>query len=188
MNLAIDIYTSKFLADIVNSLKTCYATAFNRATSLFVNKVKRIGGTGTFVTPDSIQIMLANTIKTGKRNAENTKDMINLRYYVINNGSIVDADYAADSINLLDKQEMAQILNQEVETKGYVEVKPRSISSQENQLWIIGAVLGPLAFLCILFWLILFFYYKCINPRTNINSKTKPHVLKEYPSSVSLFS
>lgn len=165
------------MQQIINGLQNCFAAAFNRAQGLFVNKIKRQQAASIItevVTPNQIQIVLDNITVTGHRNKENTKNVVNLRYYVINNNSVVNADYAADSINLLDKQEMAQILNQDVEVKGYVEVKPRTSSSQDSNLWIIGAVLGPLLFLCLVFWIVLFIYYKCINPRTKQKSQTNP--------------
>jgi hypothetical protein len=60
---------------------------------------------------------------------------------------------------------------------GYVAVWPRSSTLQDNQLWIIGAVLAPLAFLCIVFWLCLLIYYTCVNPRgKSNNSKSQPKV------------
>jgi hypothetical protein len=185
VNLGIDIYGTEFLNNIIKGLKVCYATAFNRVGSLFINKKnQRIGG--TTIQPEDLDIVLANTVKTGRRNAENTKNVVNLRYFVVDKSEnkIVEPKYAADSINQLNKQEMAELLKQEVETKGYVEIMPRGSSTQDNQLWIIGAVLGPLAFLCIVFWIILFVYYKCINPRTNQNAKTKPQILKEDQYSV----
>jgi hypothetical protein len=185
----VDIYGTEFLQNIVKGLQHCYASAFNKVGALFVNsKNQRVGSKE--ILAEDLEIVMAPPIKTTKRNAENNKDVVNLRYYVVDRstGKIVPPTYAADSINKLNEQEMAKMLEQEVETKGYVEVMPRGSTTQDNQLWIIGAVLGPLLFLCIVFWLILFIYYKCINPRTNLHAKTKPQMLKEDPYSVRLFS
>lgn len=79
---------------------------------------------------------------------------------------------------------MAQYLNQEVENQGYVELKPREPVAVDQKLWIIGAVLGPLALIFILFWIVLYIYYKCINPKKPLqDSKSKILKNESSPSS-----
>ncbi len=179
MNITVDVLSSDFFTSIINSLKECYCQAFNRAMQLFVSKTKRIHDTP--IRPEDIDIVMNMTRRTGRRSADNSKELIELKYFVMNKRNVVDSEYAADSINLLNKQEMAQIMRQEIDQQGYVEIKPRDNPSGDQPLWIIGAVLGPLAFLCLSFWSILFVYYKCINPRNRMNAKTKPQILKEEP-------
>lgn len=68
---------------------------------------------------------------------------------------------------------MSRFLKNEIVDIGYVEKKPYNQSEDEDlRLWIIGAVLGPIAALVILFWIIAFIYYKCINPKRKLDTKT----------------
>lgn len=99
----------------------------------------------------------------------------------------MDATFAADSIQLLSKQEMAQLLKYEIIDLGYVEKKPYSTKELgESKYWIIGAVLGPLIFLVILFWLVAYIYYKCINPKISKDKITTNRLAEESsPNSVS---
>lgn len=168
-----------------SGLRNAYFTAFAKAYSIFLNQKSR-----NLAEPskNEIQINIAGISKTGLTNPENTKKEVKLRYLVLNNQRVVDAAFAADSINLISRQEMAQFLysdqlNTEVVDIGYVEVQPYDTESPADpQYWIIGAVLGPIAFLVILFWLIAYLYYRCINPKRNfkkqasrLNNETSPH-------------
>jgi hypothetical protein len=75
---------------------------------------------------------------------------------------------------------MSKYFNYEVKEQGYIEKIPRVSSIDEKKLWIIGAVLGPLVLLIFLFWIICFFYYKCVNPKKKIdNSKVKSKRLSD---------
>jgi flagellar biosynthesis/type III secretory pathway M-ring protein FliF/YscJ len=68
---------------------------------------------------------------------------------------------------------MATILQYEVIEKAYMEKQPRVTTTQNQQLWIIAAVLGPVAFLIIVFWITGFLYYKCISPKNPKNAARK---------------
>lgn len=139
-------------------------------------------------TPNDIKIILRNIVPTGQTNPENTKNIVNLEYYLLNRNQLVSPEFASDSINLLTDQEMAQALSNEIETRAYIDTKPRTPTVNDQQLWIIGAVLGPLLFLLILFWIIFYVYYKCINPRKpSIKSKSQSTKLTaESPTSVNI--
>lgn len=110
---------------------------------------------------------MVEIINTGDINSDATKYILKLRYFILSNNQIVSSEYAADSINLLSDQEMARYLNQDIQNQGFVEVKPRQNVETDQKLWIIAAVLGPILIFIILLWIILFVYYKCINPRPN---------------------
>ena len=180
MNKNINVSTDTFRSNMTDGLKNAYVAAFNKVNLNFIDKAGR--NTPNFA---DIQINMTSITRTGRTNADNTKDFVNLRYFVLNNNQIVPSDFASDSINLLTGQEMAQYLNQEVDDPGYIETRPRTQETQQDQrLWIIGAVLGPVAFLAIVFWLVAFIYYKCINPRKNKDTKAQSKKLtKESPSS-----
>jgi hypothetical protein len=83
---------------------------------------------------------------------------------------------------------MAQLLDQEIVDVGFVEKRPYAKPKVEDpKYWIIGAVLGPLAFLVFVFWLVAYIYYKCINPKRS-RDKRKAHILtEESANSVSSF-
>ncbi|RNA31939.1 mucin-19-like isoform X3 [Brachionus plicatilis] len=114
-----------------------------------------------------IEVNLVNVTITGDTNSDKTKNILQLRYYILSGNELVSSEYAADSINLLSDQEMARYLDYEIQNQGYVEIKPRENVQTDQKLWIIAAVLGPLLIFFILIWIILFVYYKCINPRPN---------------------
>lgn len=101
-------------------------------------------------------------------------------YSVANNNNIIPVEYAHDSINLLSSQEMAAILQYEVVEKAYMEKEPRVSATQSQPLWIIGAVLGPVFFLIIVFWITGFLYYKCIRP-TSVKKNPKPTIVTKVP-------
>lgn len=130
---------------------------------------------------------MASSLPNGQTNADKSKNFVNLRYYLLDgNNQPISAELAADTINLLTDQEFAQYLGQEVVQKGQVELQPRQeMSGSNQQLWIIGAVLGPIAVLFAVFWIVLFLYYKCINPRKRLESKSKSRIINsESPDSV----
>ena len=147
-------------------MRDAFAVAFQKAYRVFnqtTNSNARI-----IQTPpksEEIKVVMSDVKNTGQASSDNTKNLVRLRYYVTQNDDLIQPDYAADSINLLTNQEMAQIIGQEVDEKGYIETRPRSPIVDDKRLWIIAAVLGPLALIIVLFWLIAFIYYKCINPR-----------------------
>lgn len=80
---------------------------------------------------------------------------------------------------------MAQLLEHEIVDLGYVEKQPYSTKQLEEQkYWIIGAVLGPLIFLVIIFWIIAYVYYKCINPKRSNDKKQANRLTEESSNSV----
>jgi hypothetical protein len=134
---------------------------------------------------NQIQVNLINATNTGNSNSQNTKWIVNLLYYLRNNNGLVNAEFAANSINLLSGQEMAQHLGQEVTQQGYAQAVPLTTTPQENKLWIIGAVIGPLLFIIIIFWIVACFYYTCVNPKKKIKRPRRAKRLAESPLSVS---
>ncbi|CAF0753312.1 unnamed protein product [Brachionus calyciflorus] len=165
VNRSIDVRSDVFRNEITNGLQKAYLAAFTKANNLFYNQNSRQINSNPILNNKTIQINLVNVTLTGETNSDKTKNVVELRYYVLSDNQVVSSEYAADSINLLSGQEMAQYLNQEVESQGYVEVKPRQVVVSDQKLWIIATVLGPLLLIFLLFWVILFVYYKCINPR-----------------------
>ena len=130
---------------------------------------------------------IVDIVKTTISNPDNTKNEVNVRYYLTNSDRLIQPEFATDSINLLSDQEISQILKQEVVDPGYIDSNPRTTTNDGQRLWIIGAVMGPLVFLIILFWIIAFVYYKCINPRQPLIEKDKSvnsKRLKESPLTV----
>ena len=196
MDKSVDVTSAQFRANITSGLGRAYTDALMRVNSLFyqtrldstralVDNMTNSTGTATtngtsssdVAAPSSgggaIQVLLHNIEKTSMSNAQNTKDLVNVTYLIATNGGseLVPSDYAADAINLLDEQEMALYLNHDVDELGYVGSMPRdSASSVNSYLWVIGAVIGPIAFLVIVFWIVCFVYYKCISPRNNKSS------------------
>ena len=166
-------------------MKNAYDAAFSKANTIFNQKRSQIKP------PGNISISINNITLTGRTNSENTKNVVQLKYNItdLDNRQIFPAVYAADTINLLTSSEMGIYLNYEVDEQGYAEEAPRDYSSNTDQkLWIIGAVLGPLAFLIILFWLVAFIYYKCIRPRNKKSKIMEKEKLKnDSPSSVSIY-
>ena len=133
---------------------------------------------------NQVMVNWVNSLNTGKTNALNTKYVVNVIYYVQNSNALVKADFAATSINLLSAQEMAQILGYEVVNQGYAQAIPLVTTSvTDNRLWIIGAVIGAIVFVIVLFWIVACFYYTCINPRKNLKTP-RARRLTESPSSV----
>ncbi len=154
------------------SLKNAYAFAFFKAQDLFYNKVSR---SVKPIVSNDIEIFIKDIFQSGFTNPENTKNIVDIRYCILNSTdlTIIPSDYSADSINLLDLQEMSKYFNYEVKEQGYIEKIPRISNIDDKKLWIIGAVLGPLIFLILLFWIICFFYYKCVTPKKNNNFDSK---------------
>ena len=148
---------------MTRGLRSAYADAFQKSYKVFANKNAFYQTTPP--TADQIQLVLSSINNTGLVNVDNTKNLVSLRYYLMTNNEVIQSDFAADAINLLSKQEMAQTLGQLVDEKGYVETRPRNAIDYDQRLWIIGAVLGPLALIIVLLWIIAFVYYKCINPK-----------------------
>ena len=163
---SIDITTVEFKKNISISLKNAYINAFSKAQALFNNRVSR---SIKPIVSNDIEIYIKDIYQSGLTNPENTKNIVDIRYCILNSTdlTLIPSDYSADSINLLGLQEMSKYLNYEVKEQGYIEKIPRVSSVDEKKLWIIGAVLGPLIFIILLFWFICFFYYKCVNPKKN---------------------
>lgn len=163
---SIDITTVEFKKNISISLKNAFINAFSKAQDLFNNRVSR---SIQPIVSNDIEIYIKDIYQSGLTNPENTKNIVDIRYCILNSTdlTLIPSDYSADSINLLGLQEMSKYLNYEVKEQGYIEKIPRVSSVDEKKLWIIGAVLGPLIFIILLFWFICFFYYKCVNPKKN---------------------
>lgn len=176
-----NIQSDSFRLNITQSLTNAYIEAFQRSFTVFVNQKTRLHK--TLRLNNQVKINLVNITNTGKTNAQNTKYLVSLRYFVQNNNRLVQAEFASDSINLLSGQEMAQYLGQEVLEQGYSEAKPIKSIVQDNRLWIIAAVIVPVAFLIVTFWIVAFIYFKCINP-TKHSRKPRARRLTESPSSV----
>lgn len=136
-----------------------------------------------------MQLVLASSLPNGYTNADKSKNQINLRYYLVDGstGQPISAELAADAINLLSVQDLAQYLGQEVVQQGYIEAQPRvNPSSADEKLWIIAAVLGPILVLILIIWIIICVYYKCINTsKRRLNSKSKSRIINsESPDTV----
>ena len=181
---SINIYNDSFRSCIATGIKKAFNKAFTKANFIFNQKSNQMQN------PVNISVSINDITLTGRTNSENTKNIVQVKYSVIDldNGQTFPAVYAADTINLLTAPEMGIYLNHEVDNQGFAENNPRVYSSNTDQkLWIIGAVLGPLAFLIILFWLIAFVYYKCIRPRSNKGKIMEKEKLKQdSPSSVNI--
>ncbi len=186
VNKSAEINNPGFRAIMMTGLQNAYLRAFSKAYSLFIYQKSR-----TLVEPSLIKVNLVDIFKTGLFNAENTKQEVNLRYIVLNNNRVLNSSFAADSINMLSIQEMAQdlnsdMLNTEIVERGFVEVMPYNKSPPaQPQYWIIGAVIGPIAFIVIAFWLIAYIYYRCINPKRNFK-KQGSRLEDESPENVSV--
>ena len=183
MDSSIDITNETFRADIITGLKKAYVAALTKANLIFYQKTNN----KQVQSFENIKIVVDNIVLTGRTNPENTKNVVNLKYYILDQNNVVLSPvFAADCINLLTKSDMGIYLKQEVEDQGRSEEMPRNYTASEDQkLWIIGAVLGPLALLIFLFWLIAFTYYKCIRPKNTKDNKAGAKRLKnESPSSV----
>ena len=177
-----DTQSNVFRSDLTRSLTDAYKSAFGRAKAIFFKQ----GSPNANLNQNPL-VNIVDVVRTSRTNPENTKNEVNVKYYVTNNNALVQPEFAADSINLLNDQEFAQYLKQEVVDQGYIESNPRPANNEDKRLWIIAAVLGPLAFLIVLFWLIAFIYYKCINPRRPLIKSlktTQAQRLKESPHSV----
>lgn len=142
-------------------MKDAYTEAFRRTNALYYNQQLDID------IKKDIEINLVQIIDTGDLSPDASKKILQLRYYIVSENQVVSSEYAADSINLLSDQEMARYLNQDIQNQGFVELKPRQNVETDKKLWIIAAVLGPILIFILLLWIILFVYYKCINPRPN---------------------
>lgn len=176
VNKSVDLNSETFQRNLTDGLRYAYSDAFTRASAIFFSQVSR--AILESILRKEVKINLVNVNPTGRTNAENNKNIVNLRYYVLNNNELVPPEYASDAINLLSGQELAQYLNNEIETQGYVESKPREESQSNKNLWIIGAVLGPIFLLIILFWIIAFTYYKWVNPRKKSSDNEKKKLTK----------
>lgn len=181
-----NLATNEFSNNITLGLRIAYSLAFQKAYRVFFNLKSRVVQQPPSF--DQIQLILSNINNTGLATADNTKSLVKLRYYLTSNNEIVQPEFAADSINLLTKQEMAQILGQEIDEKGYIETRPREAVVDDKRLWIIGAVLGPIALIIIIFWLIAFIYYKCINPKRSKLQRMIGSSTPVYDVIINLFS
>ena len=183
VNKTTNISGDDFKANLITGLTAAYTLAFQRAFTVFINQKSR--NYKSIGLNNQVLVVPVNITNTGKTNALNTKYMVNVVYYVQNNNALVKADFAATSINLLSGQEMAQFLNQEVVNQGYAQSVPIVATPVvDNRLWIIGAVIGAIVFVIVLFWIVACFYYTCINPKKNLKTP-RARRLTESPSSVS---
>lgn len=181
---------TQFQANMSAGLLQAYKAAFLKVQNLFTyqNSRRSILTTLQF-DPNQMQVNLVSSLPNGLTNADRSKNQVNLRYYLVDkiSGQAISAELAADAINLLGVQELARILGQEVVQQGFVEAQPRVSSlGSDEKLWIIAAVLGPLAILFLVFWIIFCVYYKCINTqKRKMRSKSKARIINtESPNSV----
>lgn len=142
-----------------------FVQAFQKAYRVLVPVLSQKNRAITIPTASNMKVSLSQIIPTEEYNADSTKRNVRLVYYVLKDNNAVSAEYAHDSINLLNSQEMAKTLQYEVVQIGEMEKNQSNNVVTDQRLWIIGAVLGPVAFLLLIFWLIGFIYYRCINPR-----------------------
>jgi hypothetical protein len=180
---SVNVSSSIFQSAIQQALLQAYVTAFNKVSALFVRQSGRT--LQSRLLPANLQVVLDSVLPTGLTTADKTKNIVELRYYLLNGNQIVPAQLAADAISKLTPEDMTRILNVEVEEQGYVETQPRTAAStSSSQLWIIAAVLVPVFLLVVIFWVILFIYYKCVNPKRPLASKSKSRII-ESPDTVS---
>jgi len=77
----------------------------------------------------------------------------------------VSPEYSHDSLNLISDQEMSNFLKVEVVEKAWMEKSPRTITVDDSQMWIIGAVLGSLFVVLTVIWILGYIYYRWVRPR-----------------------
>lgn len=191
MDKQVNTSTADFQSNITTGLLSAYKAAFVKIQNLFtIQNSRRSVLTTLRFDPNQLQIVLVSSQPNGKTNADRSKNQVDLRYYLVDGVTKqpISAELAADAINLLSLQEMARFLGQEVVQQGYVEAQPRANAAPtDDKLWIIAAVLGPLAVLFVVFWAIFWIYYKCINTqKRRLSSKSKSQIINsESPDSVS---
>lgn len=119
---------------------------------------------GSLTSQKSVQVIVNNIISLNKLNSDNTKLQIQINYIIIRDNQELSADYVSDILNLLTKQDLYSFLGLEIVDNGFAEGNPRKVPVESDNLWIIGAVIGPLAGIFILVWITGYVYYKCISP------------------------
>jgi hypothetical protein len=176
---SLDVSRDEFKSNITKALINVYAQAFQKAYRvLFQSTIQ-----SRMTMPPSVsdlKINFSSITPTGDLNADSTKKNVELKYFLIQNNTIVPVEYAHDALNLLNSQEIATVLQYEVIEKAYMEKSPRVQIVVDQRLWIIGAVLGPIALIILVFWLTGFIYYKCISPRRALEKTDKNDVLKVF--------
>lgn len=158
----VDISAEDFKDSIRDGLKDAFIYSFDKATQLLISDNLRMQASKS--SPD-VEIQLDNIRSTEKYNYDFTKKEIQLRYLVKKDGVVVSPEYSHDSLNLISDQELSNFLKQEVVDKAWMEKSPRTNTTDDNQLWIIGAVLGSLLAVLIIIWISGYVYYKWVRPR-----------------------
>lgn len=191
MDKTINTSSSAFQSNISQGLLLAYKEAFAKMQNLYTKQSsQRSVITKLSFDPNQLKVELLSALANGQSNADKTKNQIELRYYLVDGATNqpISGVLASDAINLLNEQDMARYLNYEVVQQGYVEAMPRlGTGSSDQKLWVIAAVLGPLAVLFFVFWIIFWVYYKFINTsRGRMQSKSKARIINnESPDSVS---
>ncbi|XP_041366063.1 uncharacterized protein LOC121381047 isoform X2 [Gigantopelta aegis] len=101
---------------------------------------------------------------------------VHLTYLMEKSGSLVPAATAVERMKLIDDQEAALGLGYVVLTKAEPYVKPADTGPVDQKLWIIGAVLGSIAFL-LLIWLLVCILCRCCCQKGRGKS-VEPHLVK----------
>ncbi|XP_046582211.1 mucin-3A-like [Haliotis rubra] len=108
---------------------------------------------------------------------ESTSNNVKLTYLAEKDGKMVPSNKMVDALELLDHQEVALGLGYVVDSKAepYVPI-PVQPPAEDRKLWIIAAVLGPIA-LIIIIWIIICIACRCCNRKTNADAE-EPHLMK----------
>ena len=181
MSTLTDVTQNDFKNNITKGLVGVFTQAFQTAYRILVQTKVINSRLVQPPTEANLSVNISSINSMGDFSPDGTKKNVQIIYCLLNNNAIVPVEYAHDSINLLSDQEVASILQYQIVEKAYMEKEPRVTAVQDQRLWIIGAVLGPIALLILIFWLTGFLYYKCISPRS-AKKNQKVDVAKAIPA------
>ncbi|XP_071099965.1 uncharacterized protein [Haliotis cracherodii] len=169
-----DVSSDAFKEKMEGRLAGVYGEAFTREEMINNGTYQPLKRRKRYATsPDgNIKLQVVNVER------DTTSNNVKLTYLAEKDGKMVPSDKMVDTLELLDHQEVALGLGYVVDTKAepYVPVPVQPLA-EDKKLWIIAAVLGPIA-LIILIWIIVCIACRCCCNRKTTADAEEPHLMK----------
>ncbi|XP_067655545.1 streptococcal hemagglutinin-like [Haliotis asinina] len=168
-----DVSSAAFKDKMEERLAAVYEEAFTREQMIKNGTYQPLKRRKRYASsPDgSVKLQVVNVER------QSTSNNVKLTYLAEKDGKMVPSDKMVDALELLDHQEVALGLGYVVDTKAepYVPI-PVQPPADDRKLWIIAAVLGPIA-LIIIIWIIICIACRCCNRKTGTDAE-EPHLMK----------
>ncbi|XP_046338834.2 uncharacterized threonine-rich GPI-anchored glycoprotein PJ4664.02-like isoform X2 [Haliotis rufescens] len=169
-----DVSSDAFKEKMEGRLAGVYGEAFAREEMINNGTYQPLKRRKRYATsPDgNIKLQVVNVER------DTTSNNVKLTYLAEKDGKMIPSDKMVHTLELLDHQEVALGLGYVVDTKAepYVPV-PVQPPEEDKKLWIIAAVLGPIA-LIILIWIIICIACRCCCNRKTTADAEEPHLMK----------